>query len=281
MRYVYLRLFLSEVEQPPILVETGDIDRRLSRQDYLTEVFNRRWKFVHRGADLIYVPIRREEGDDETFTFGRLGKQFRALENSGPDEKFEATQHVGWRASNLILNTSSESDGQKLAMQDRGEVGKPLAIVSSLVYHINEHMVDSGWTISVNAIVEKRSFWEAVEKYQGEITRAEFTYVTPNVLGIRSKLNERLKEYREAENAQEVTVTLKEPKGNLKFDSQEVRDAVEYTSEGGGSAKLKAGNDTVFDSRDDEKAKDVQTDDSSSFDNAEGRTRLIEQFFHR
>lgn len=281
MRYVYLRLFLSKVEQPPILIETGDISARLPRQDYLTDVFNRQWTFVHRGADLIYVPIRREEGDDETCTFGRLGKQITTQENTGPDDNFEATHHTGWRASNLILNTSSAPDGQKLAMQDRGDVGKPLAIVNSLVNHINESLPDSGWTISVNAIIEKQSFWEAVERHKGEITRAEFSYVTPNVPGIRSKLNDRLKEYREQENAQEVTVTLKEPKGNLKFDSQEVRDAVEYTSEGGGTVKLKAGIETVFDSTDDEKAKDVQTNDSTGFETTEGRTALINQFFRQ
>jgi hypothetical protein len=196
MRYVYLRLFLSEIEQRPILIETGDISPRLERQDYLTDVFNRTWTFVHRGIDMVYVPIRRDEGDDQTFTFGRVGKQVTSHENAGPEDKFEPTQKIGWRAANMLLNTSSDQDGQKLAMQASTEVGKPLAVINSLAQHINSQNDDSGWAIAVNYIVERQSFWEAVEKYRGQITRAEFTFVTPNVLGIRSVLNQRLNYYR-------------------------------------------------------------------------------------
>lgn len=279
MRYVYLRLFLSEIEQPPILLKTGTIQQRLPRQEYLEDVFNRRWHFSHYSKDMVYVPIERGEGDDQTFTFGRVGRKVSSSENASPDEKFETTKHVAWMAANLLLNTSSSPDGQKLAIQDRIEVGKPISIINSLVNHINETLEDSGWIISANPIVERQSFWEAVEKHKGQITRAEFTYVTPNVLGIRSKLNERLKEYRANENAQEVTVILSEPKGQLQLNSQEVHDAVDYTSEGGGSAKLKVGRETIFDSQETDKAVDVETDDITSFETTTGRQALIDKFF--
>jgi hypothetical protein len=72
---------------------------------------------------------------------------------------------------------------------------------------------------------------------------------------------------------------LEEPKGNLQFDTQEVKDAVDYTSEGGGSSKLKSGRETIFDSQDDEKAKDVETDDAASFESTDGRQSLIRKFF--
>lgn len=279
MRYVYLRIFLSSIEQPLILVETGDVPKRLDRQDYLTDIFNRRWQFVHRGTDLIYVPIERSEEDDAIYTFGRIGKQFSAKENAGPEEKFETTEHKGWRASNLVINTSSDPDGQIVAIQDRPDVGKPLAILSSLSDHINETMRDSGWMLSVNAMVEQQDFWAAVRKYKGQITKAEFTYVTPNVLGIRSELNKRLKEYREHENAQSVTVSLSEPKGDLNLETDEVADAVDYTASGGGSVKLKAGRETVYDSQDSEKAKEMETDDTTNFESAEGRKSLVGRVF--
>lgn len=258
MRYIYLRMFLTEVELPPLLVRTGDLEERVSREDHLMDVFNRKWEFTHRGSDLIYLPVQRGEFDSENVIFGRIGKRVRNVENAGPDEEFEALERLGWRASNLVFDTRSSSDGQRVAVEERGDVGKPLAIMNSLIGHLNEILPDSGWFLSVNAMIEQRSFWEAAEKYKGQVTRAEFTYITPNVLGIRSMINERLTEYREKENAQSVTVVLNEPKGNLKLDSQEVKDAVEYTSEGGGSSKLKVGRDTVFDSEDTERAKDFE-----------------------
>lgn len=278
MRYIYLRLFLTEVEQPPILVETGDIEAREDREDFLMGIFSRSWKFVHRGSDLIYVPVQRGETDTQTVVFGRIGKKVRSTENAGPEDEFETVEHLGWRASNLVFDISGSSDGQRVAVEERGDVGRPLSLLQSLMSHINEALPDSGWFISINAMIEVRSFWEAAEKYKGQITRAEFNYVTPNVLGLRSQINERLREYKEKENAQAVTVILTEPKGNLNLETQEVRDAVEYTSEGGGSSKLKVGQKTVFDSEDTEKARDFESNETDKdLSSPEIRNRLAEK----
>lgn len=279
MRYVFLRLFLSSVEQPPILIASGDVPPKASRQEYLSTIFSDSIEFTHRGVDMVYVPIRKEADEDATFIFGRIGRKVRTVENSGPEESFEFSEHVSWRAANLVLDTSSDPDGQKIAMQDRVEVGRPLAIISSLASHVNSVNINSGWHLNVNAVTERQSFWDAVEKYKGQITRAEFSYVTPNVLGIRSELNKRLKQYREQENAQQVTVTLLEPRGNLNLDTQEVKDAVDYISEGGGTAKLKAGKEVIFDSEDTDKAVNSEVDDALQFSDQEGRKELIGKFF--
>ena len=279
MRYVFLRLFLTEVEQPPILVETGDIPARRPRQDHLRFAFSGRHDFVHRGTDMVFVPVDLTPNDDEKVVFGRVGRPVTNTIHEGPERQFEASTRDSWRAANVAIHTGEDADGQILVMQERGDVGKPLAISASLVASINEMYKDHGWFISVNAMIEKSSFWEAVEKYKGQITKAEFTYVTPNVLGIRSKLNERLREYRERENAQEVSVSVSEPNGNLQLDSEEVRDSVDYISEGGGSARLKAGRETVYDSQDTQKSKDVEADDNLLIDSPEGRNQLSSQFF--
>lgn len=279
MRYVYLRLFLTHVEQPELLVRAGDLPARPERDEFLQDVFNRRWRFNHRGDDLIYVPVNRDETDARRFTYGRIGKQVRSVENAGPDEEFEELERTGWRASNVIVNTQSDTEGQKVAIEDRGDVGKPLAIFNSLVSHVNEWSEDFGWFLSVNQMIEQKSFWEVVERYKGEITRAEFNYITPNVLGIRSEINKRLREYRSKENAQAVSVVLSEPKGDLQLHTDEVKDALEYTSEGGGSVKLKSGRDVIFDSEDNQKAKSFETDDAAAMETAEGRSGLAKKIF--
>ena len=166
-------------------------------------------------------------------------------------------------------------------MQNWPEVGKPLSIVGSLLKHVNEANLDSGWELSVNQVTEKATFWEAAKEYKGQITRAEFHYITPNVLGLRSKINKRLKAYKSDENANEVTVVLENSKGQLKLDSQEVSDAVEYTSEGGGSTKLKVGQQKVYDSEDDEKAITIETDDQLSIEEPEARKSIVERLFGR
>lgn len=279
MRYVYIRLFLSEIEHPPLLDKMLEGREQDDRTDHLIHAFSKRWDFNHRGSQLIYLPVDKESDDGITFCFGRIGKQVVDHVNEGPERLFEKKQQTSWRASNLVLNTGSDPDGQKLAIQERGDIGKPLAIVNSLVQHINAELEKSGWVITANVISEKSTFWEATEKYKGQITKAEFSYVTPNILGIRSQLNKRLKDYRERENAQLVTVTIQEPKGHLRFDTEEVQDAIEYISEGGGSVKLKAGKEKIFDSKDSAKAKDAESDDSTAIDDKNGRQGLIKRFF--
>jgi len=281
LKYSYLRVFAVETESPPILVATGDVPERQSRADYLRKMFSVKIEFEHWSKGFVYIPISVDDMDGGAVCSGRIGAEKTESVNASPDELFEPETVTNWRASNFLIDTRNYNDGQKVAMQHRGDVGKPLSILSSLVKHINEKNRDSGWELSVNAITERSTFWEAVEQYKGQITRAEFHYVTPNVLGIRTKINKRLKGYKNDENANQVTVVLENEKGNLELDSQEVKDAVEYISEGGGSTKLKAGGQKVYDSQDDEKAITVETDDQLALEQTAARKTIIERLFKK
>ena len=188
---------------------------------------------------------------------------------------------TNWRASNFLIDTRNYNDGQKIAMQHRPDVGRPLSILSSLVKRINETNIDSGWELAVNAITEKTTFWRAIKDFEGQITRAEFSYATPNVLGLRSTISKQLQRHKDHENANRVKVILENEKGALKLDSQEVKDAVEYTSEGGGSTKLKVGAKTVYDSEDDEKAVTVDTEDQLGLEQREVRRGIINRLFKK
>lgn len=281
LKYFYLRVFALEVEVPPILVASGTAPERRTRAEYLENVFSVRMEFEHWGKRLIYIPIFTDHLTDGAVCSGRIGAQKSESINASPEELFEPEVITNWRASNFLIDTRNYNDGQKIAMQHRADVGKPLSILNSLVKHINETNIDSGWELTVNAITEKTTFWEAVKDFEGQITRAEFYYATPNVLGLRSKINKRLKGYKDDENANQVKVILENKKGALKLDSQEVKDAVEYTSEGGGSTKLKVGAQTVYDSEDDEKATTMDTEDQLGLEQPEARKGIIDRLFKK
>lgn len=281
MRYSYLRVFAVETEVPPILVASRSAPEQRTRAKYLTDIFGQKIEFEHWGKAFVYMPISVDEMEDGAVCSGRIGAQKTQSINASPDELFEPETVTNWIASNFLIDTRNYNDGQKIAMQGRPEVGRPLSILSSLIKHINAANPDSGWLLSVNAITERTTFWEAVEEYKGQITRAEFHYVTPNVLGLRSKINKRLKGYKTDENANHVTVVLENEKGDLVLDSQEVKDAVEYTSEGGGSTKLKVGANKVYDSQDDEKAVTVETDDQFALEEPKARENIIMRLFKK
>ena len=192
---------------------------------------------------------------------GRVGRSFQELVNEPPEQGFAETELTTWRAANFFIDTGEHTDGQKIAMQARGDVGNPLAVISSLINHLNATNEDVGWILEISPMTEPGNFWTVVRENKGELTSAIFSFVTPNVLGLRSQLNAGLKEARQNNNAHRVGITLSNENGNLDLEKQNIEDAVDYVSEGGGTAKLKRGRKTVYDSEKDEKTVGVEGDE--------------------
>ena len=238
MRYNYFRLSLLPHAIFPLL-EASDLDPdHPTRQDYLRHLFSQRIDFEHRKRTLVYVPIGIEERSSGPLMLGRIGRFVSSIENAPPEARFEEITRPIWRAANVIIDTRGHTDGQKVAFQHHANVGRPLPIATKLIQKINEENPHSGWLIEISPVTEVQSFWEAARRHKGEITTAEFTFTTPNVLGIRSKLNKELKRMREQHNAISVTETLRNPKGNLDLEGQEVTDSLEYISKGGGKSQV-------------------------------------------
>lgn len=237
MQYHYLRVFALADERFPLL-DLAMGGTRPSRTEYLQSVFSQRIDFIHRKAQLVYIPIGREERDDGPVMLGRVGRSFQELVNEPPEQGFAETELTTWRASNFLIDTGEHTDGQKIAMQARGDVGNPLAVTTSLIRHLNEVNEEVGWILEISPMTEPGNFWSVVREYKGEITAAVFTFVTPNVLGLRSQLNAGLKAARQDNNAHRVGITLANENGNLDLERRNVEDAVEYVSEGGGTADL-------------------------------------------
>lgn len=267
MKYHYMRLFLLAQERPPILEDTGSLPPIPTRKEYLEQVFKRRIDFKHRKNTFVYVPIGIEDFEDGPILIGRIGRAIATHENTPPEDGFDETTRTSWRAANVLIDTRDHSDGQKLAFQYHANVGKPLPIAESFVKHINEVNPDSGWIMEINLITERKSFWDAANKHKGKITSAEFTFVTPNILNIRSRLNDELKLKRKNHNAITASETLNNPDGNLNLEGKDIEDSVNYISEGGGKSKLKVRNSTVYDSDKEEKLVEIEEDEPLTKEN--------------
>lgn len=261
MSYNFLRLFLVSTERLPILEQAGTLPRRVTRQEYLKQLFSQRIDFEHRNKAFVYVPIGSEAFEDGPVLLGRIGRTVTAVENEPPEAGFVETSRTSWRAANFLIDTRDHADGQKIAIQYRQDVGKPISIASSLIAHLNETNRDSGWALEVNPLIDKSTFWEAVRRHQGEITAVTFHFVTPNILRMRTQLNEDLREAKQRHNARSVTQQLENPDGDLNLDGQDVEDSVDYVSEGGGSVKLRAGRRTVYNSENEQKVREVEDDE--------------------
>ena len=234
MKYHYLRLSLLPMDRPPILEATRAVPDVPNREQYLRHLFSQRTDFKYRNRILVYVPTGTDEIGKRQLMLGRIGRSIASIENAPPEDEFKEITQPSWRAANFIVDISDHPDGQKIAFQHHSSVGRPLSILAGLINHINSVNPDSGWIMEINIIAEKTSFWDAARQHKGEITTAEFSFVTPNVLGVRTKLNEDLKKLREKHNATTVTETIRNPKGHLELTGEDIEDSVEYISEGGG-----------------------------------------------
>ena len=221
MRYNYFRLSLLPMDRPPLLEALDTVPERGTRQDYLHQLFSQRIDFEHWKRTMVYVPIGIEDRRGGPLMLGRIGRSVSSVENAPPEAGFEEITRPSWRAANVIIDTTDHADGQKIAFQHHVNVGRPLPIATQLIDRINETNPDSGWRIEISPITETRSFWDAVHRHAGEITVAEFSFTTPNVLGIHSKLSEELKNKREQHKAVTVTETLHNPKGRASCKTAE------------------------------------------------------------
>lgn len=270
---------MVQQERLPIKEVADALSPERNREDYLFYLFNQRIDFEYRKKTLVYIPIGVEKEGYKHLLIGRIGRSIDTIENAPPESAFEERSRESWRAANVIIDIGDHSDGQKIAFQYHTKVGKPLPIAVQLIKEINKKNPDAGWFIEINLIKEKQSFWEAASKHKGEITSAEFTFVTPNILGIRSKLNEELKNARKKFYASSVMETLYNPKGNLNLEGNEIKDAVEYISEGGGKSKLKSGKKTIYNSENEGRREEIVDDEPLKKESPSTWKRILERLF--
>ena len=279
MQYQYLRLSLAERDLP--LWKGHDLYRNpITRTEYLDQIFSDRIDFTVRKKSFVYVPIGRVPQSQGDILLGRIGRTVNVTETRPPENAFEEYSRENWKASNVAIDIGDHLDGQKIAFQFRQDVGKPLHVTTHLVSHLNtRYSASLQWIIQVEYIKQNRDFWEAIDRHAGEISRAEFELVTPNLFGSRGTLSEGMKRLRRRHNAVKVIGGLHNPDGDLKLQRDNLEEVVDYISKGGGHAKLKAGKTTIYDS--DEKPETIRIDDDQSLHsrNVDFWHRLVRRLF--
>jgi hypothetical protein len=91
-------------------------------------------------------------------------------------------------------------------------------------------------------IVERRVFWDIIEKYEGKIQKLEFEFITPNMANISVSLPENLKDFAKATNSVKNKLDIEsDSESNLHIDrdNSTVNALADYTSDGGGNVAIK------------------------------------------
>lgn len=241
---VFEQFRLSLVQRPGHLFSTTESIP--SRDAFIRDTFRRRWEFEHYKNTFHFVPDERTTV--APVILGRLGRPFESDENLAPENDLEATVHYGWKAAVVIVDPREHGDGQKVLMNHDQLVGNPLPLLSSLIRHINTASTLATYTLAIDPIFDEASFFAFAQQNRGDITQLTFDLSVPNMFGGTDNLSQWLRDLREQERAQAVTLRLKSTDG-INTDTPDIREGVEYAMKGAGRVKAKTRKGKRFDSK--------------------------------
>lgn len=236
-------------------------DRQLSREQYLTDVFNSEHVFTHYSTPFHYLPY---ENAPPRSLLGRIGRRVEIEENLPPSQGLVEATHATWKAVVVAVDPIDGPDGQKVAVKVDRRVGGALALITALVEHINETRPDSPYTIEVAQLFDTQSFWTWAREHEGQITDLSFTVVAPNgIFGVGNRVKDEMAAARAATNADVVTVGLKTEQ-TLDVNAEPIREAIDYAGSTGGKIKAAAKNGEKYRSTTRPKTTTIESESSDS-----------------
>ena len=134
-----------------------------------------------------------------------------------------------------ILNAPDE---QYLFLQDRASAFANTDTIVNLLKRGTRHALESnGLSLHVEALFNKKFFWDLVSENINKITQIRFEFITPNMANISRTLEKALKDLSKKTNSvrEELTI-ISDPASSLDIDpsNETIQGLVDYTSAGGG-----------------------------------------------
>lgn len=228
---------------------SGQIDllEDLSREEYLRRAFGRKIEFSYFG-DFHYVPLQNQPTG---YIVGKIGKPKSVKESLPPEQGLEDTIHQGWVSAIIVIDPKTHQDGQKVSVELNRSVSKPDTLLFGLVKAINDGNPKAPYVIEAGPITRVEEFWNFAEQNRGSITSVTFDFITPNMLGTSDNLDQELRDIRDSEQGERVTLGIKGE--SIKTDTPRIKRSVEYAKATGSRirarAKTKGGRQKSFDSK--------------------------------
>lgn len=236
MNVLLYRFFLNKTDQLTLLENP---DEKEDRVKMVKDVLTKPYHFKHRRSELGYVSERYEDN----FIYGKFGKRSKLAKILSPEDGFKKEFEENWPYCDVFIRLDGDTkNGQTIAIErNTGIFSKPISPLQAWANKINETLSCEGYLLSIHPVTEEKDFWAVVRENKDEIQQLTFSFSTPNLLNLRSSLNEDLKTLQKEYNATETSIGLSNPAGNLKIspESKLVKEGVEYITKGGGEYKLK------------------------------------------
>lgn len=245
MQFEMIRWLLFQRKQADVFEQRNPDGSIPTREEWLRRALKEPIEFPHRTDTFYFVPA---ETTNARFIIGRIGRKLYVKENEPPQMGLKETARDQWQAVDVLIDPTTHSDGQKIAIEVNKKVGTPLSLMQSLADHLNHSFPPSPYTIDTNTILDPRSFMEFVRAHRGEIVCVTFELVAPNMFGIRDDIDREMDELKHNENVRTAKLTLQNEDG-LKLDTIRVEQTANHAAEGGGSIKARTKTGQRFNSK--------------------------------
>jgi hypothetical protein len=232
---------------------------RITRENWLREVFGKSIAFAHMGHQFHYVPETETDSSALPLMMARVGRQVSVKENDPPAEGLHEKHRDAWLASAIIMDPTHHEHGQRVAMQYHHDIGKPMALLTSLAAHINRESPPEPYTLSVAPIIDASTFWHFVNANKNAVTNVTFDLVPPNMFDGPENMDKELKELRDLERARKIRLELENP-DSLNLETKRIHGIVDYAAQGGGDIEARAKGKKRYSSK--RKIKTMQIEES-------------------
>lgn len=252
------RLSLKAKEISDLFEPRADDGSELGREGWLRLYFSGEHTFNHRGSQFYYRPETETSGSRSDLILGWIGRERTVHERTPPTEGFEPTERPQWQAAFIAIDPGAHSDGQKIALEANNDIGRPHALIQSLIRHMNE-MGEPPFSAQVFPIVEAGSFWTFAAAHGDQIKSITFDVAAPNMFKDLEDFQEEMRALRDNENVANVKTTL-ESDGTLNHKTDRLTQIVDYTERGAGTLSAEAADGSKYSSETHEKREHAEVE---------------------
>ncbi|ODR94714.1 hypothetical protein AUC70_08910 [Methyloceanibacter stevinii] len=271
MEFYLFRLSLK-AKEADFFVKRAPDGSPLTRQDWLRLFFSQKHEFIHYRSKFVFKPETRIGSEDHPhLMFGWIAREMRQYERTPPDEGLEPTEHMSWQAIFTIVDT--QNDSQLISMEYNADLGKPKALLESLVREMN-HEEGAPFQTQAFPLVSAGSFWQFAEEHGNQIVWLSFDVAAPNMFDDVDDFQKELRALRDKVNVANVSAKL-ESDTTLKIEAERVGGIVDYVERGAGELAAEAEDGSRYSSTSHEKKVNLDIDHHTK-----GERRFFREIMH-
>ncbi len=240
--FEYYRFFLTPIEEPEL-----PFVKKKTREEVIEDIFSqdKTYKFKNRETD--YCLYIKQKVD--SYVFASIGKKVKKHIRTAPEDGFQTREIEDWPGCDIFINLSNEHDtgktetkGQLILVQiNNVDMKYRSSILQKLAASINKNIQKYGFYLTISSIPsEKTLFWNVVKENEGKIKRITFSYIPPNLLDLKSSLEDDLRSVSREFNSTKVQVSMENIDGNLTLSkgNKLLEESAKYVDLGAGTFKL-------------------------------------------